>query len=421
MNILLISNGSRGDINPFISIGVSLKERGHCVTLISIELYRQITLDAGLHFIAYGTNDGYFKAIHHPDTYSQSLRRSFCVLADWFCIEPMRPVYQIISTFDPKSTLLIAPHYMFGARLANEKLNFPLITACLQPFSFWSIEKPPRGLHGKSAENLPFFLRKLTYHIVDKRLIDPHLSGPVNTFRKELGLEERTGILSQWCYSPDKNIGLFPEWFATPAQDWPPNTQIMGFVHCDEEEKHPLPSALLHFLTSGDPVVILTYGTSMTKGHLFFKHSINAVRKLGYRCLVLTPYADQLPPLITEYERQIDYTPLKPILPYAAAIIHGGGIGTIAEALAAGVPQLTVPFINDQPDNAARLERLGVSLNISINDYSDSYALNCLTALLNSSEIKLNCQQYAKKIDFKKTAIDVCELIENTRGLLHEQ
>ena len=110
MNTLLISNGSRGDINPFISLGIALKNRGHNVTVISIELYRQIALEAGLAFIAYGSNDGYYKAINHPDTYSQRLGRSFRIVADWFCIEPMRPVYQVLSTFDPQNTILIAPH-----------------------------------------------------------------------------------------------------------------------------------------------------------------------------------------------------------------------------------------------------------------------------------------------------------------------
>ena len=52
------------------------------------------------------------------------------------------------------------------------------------------------------------------------------------------------------------------------------------------------------------------------------------------------------------------------LFPYAAAIIHHGGIGTTAQALRAGKPQLVIPFFADQPDNAGRVARLGVGRSL---------------------------------------------------------
>ena len=49
------------------------------------------------------------------------------------------------------------------------------------------------------------------------------------------------------------------------------------------------------------------------------------------------------------------------MLPRARALVHHGGIGTTAQALAAGVPQLIMPLGFDQFDNAARCRTLGVS------------------------------------------------------------
>ena len=54
------------------------------------------------------------------------------------------------------------------------------------------------------------------------------------------------------------------------------------------------------------------------------------------------------------------FVPLSDVLPRCAALVSHGGIGTLAQGLAAGVPQLTMPMGFDQPDNATRLERLGV-------------------------------------------------------------
>ncbi len=50
------------------------------------------------------------------------------------------------------------------------------------------------------------------------------------------------------------------------------------------------------------------------------------------------------------------------LVPRLAALVHHGGIGTTAQAMRAGVPQLITPFAHDQFDNAARVERLGSHL-----------------------------------------------------------
>nr|MBA3625578.1 glycosyltransferase [Methylibium sp.] len=60
----------------------------------------------------------------------------------------------------------------------------------------------------------------------------------------------------------------------------------------------------------------------------------------------------------------VAYAPFDALLPRLATLVHHGGIGTCAEALAAGVPQIVVPFAHDQFDNAARLERLGLGVTL---------------------------------------------------------
>lgn len=158
--------------------------------------------------------------------------------------------------------------------------------------------------------------------------------------------------------------------------------------------------------------VIFTYGTSVTKGDDFFKHGIEAARQLGLRCLVLSVHKEHLPMLQSDREMHATYVPFKKLLPQCAAIVHSGGIGTIAQSLAAGLPQLIVPFVNDQPDNAFRLEKLGVSLSIPRKKWNKSRAVAGLKKLLDSNEIKLNCERYSKKIDFQQAEQDLCVSIE---------
>ena len=74
--------------------------------------------------------------------------------------------------------------------------------------------------------------------------------------------------------------------------------------------------------------------------------------------------------------------PIQRFFPRAAVIVHSGGIGTSAQALAAGRPMLVVPFAFDQPDNAARLQRLGVARAIPRKHYTAKRAYAELSRLL---------------------------------------
>jgi rhamnosyltransferase subunit B len=92
------------------------------------------------------------------------------------------------------------------------------------------------------------------------------------------------------------------------------------------------------------------------------------------------------------------YAPLSRLLPYAKALVHHGGIGTVSQAFAAGTPQLITPFAHDQFDNAARVERLGCGFEI----HSSGSALNMHTALkrlLEDQSIQQNCAAIRSKVE----------------------
>ncbi len=410
MHFLLITLGSRGDINPFIGLGLALKKRGHGVTIITSEIYEKLLVDLGLGFIACTTKEEYLEAIHNPDLYDA--KKSFPVIAKML-LDPMSGLYEILSRFDPNTTILVATALMLGARIAHEKLHFRLATICLQPQIFWSAEQPavlPTG--SKIFQRLPFFLRKILYALGDRFYIDRALAPGVNRFRFKLGLPKVHNIFSKWIYSPQKVIGLFPEWLTPPRADWPSPLKLPGFLQYDENPEELLAPEILKFLAAGEAPLVFTYGTFMTQGYHFFKTSLEAARKLGRRSLILTQHPEQLPDLNPEKEMHLSYVPLQKLLPHVAAIVHHGGIGTIAQALAAGVPQLIVPMAYDQPDNAFRLEKLGVSLSIPREKYSLDHAVKSLQKLLDSPEIKAQCMKYSKKIDFKQAEQSLCEELE---------
>jgi rhamnosyltransferase subunit B len=69
------------------------------------------------------------------------------------------------------------------------------------------------------------------------------------------------------------------------------------------------------------------------------------------------------PAALPAHMLHVPFLPFSEIFPYCAAIVHHGGVGTTAEALAAGSPQLILPLGFDQLDNGVRVKKLGVGLH----------------------------------------------------------
>ena len=120
-----------------------------------------------------------------------------------------------------------------------------------------------------------------------------------------------------------------------------------------------LQADLSAFLDAGVPPVAFTFGTGMRHAGPVFRAAAEACRTLEVCALFLTKFAEQLPAGLPPTIRHVAYAPFQQLFPRCAAVVHHGGIGTLAKAFAAGVPQLALPVAYDQTDNGIRVKRLG--------------------------------------------------------------
>src|SRR5207247_11173968 len=93
-----------------------------------------------------------------------------------------------------------------------------------------------------------------------------------------------------------------------------------------------------------------------------------------------------------------DYAPFSEIFPRAAAIVHQGGAGTTAQAMRSGRPMLFVPFAHDQPDNAARVIRLGVARQVSRRQYHAKKVASELRKLLEEPSYAARAQDVGRRV-----------------------
>lgn len=409
MNVLLITLGSAGDVHPFVGIGKALHERGHRVTVATSDYFEPVVREAGLEFAGICPCAAYLSLVSNPDIWHPL--KGFRILVRDFFLPLTRPLYELVSNINPRETVVVSSIFCFGARIGYEQIKFPFVSLHLQPACFTSAHKPIAGM--PLPDRLPLWCKKFFLAALEKTGSDPMLASTINSLLSELGLPKARRFLSTWAHSPHRIIGLFPEWFAEPQPDWPPRAELAGFYSYDRNAEIPLGKEILRYLDAGDPPIVFTPGTANRHSREFFKAAIDASLLLGKRALLVTPHGSELPAQLPDDIAHFPYLPFSAILPRAAAIVHHGGIGTAVQGMAAGIPQLVVPMAYDQPDHAARLERLGVGASLRPSRFRGKEAAQKLERLLADREVRHACATVAAKIDFRQALDAACCAIEH--------
>jgi UDP:flavonoid glycosyltransferase YjiC (YdhE family) len=238
---------------------------------------------------------------------------------------------------------------------------------------------------------------------------------PLREFREALGLPATETIAQfEGQHSPLLNLALFSRTLAAPQPDWPAHTIVCGFPRYDGAPPDARTQAELEaFLASGQPPIVFGLGSSavMVAGD-FWRAAIEAAQRLGRRAVLLTgsPPEDlgAVPPTVKAF----DYVPYSAVFPHALAIVHSGGIGTLAQALAAGRPQLIVPVAFDQPDNARRTVKLGVARSIPFRKVSADALVRELRELLATPELGPRARAIGEEVTREDGASAACNALE---------
>ena len=120
----------------------------------------------------------------------------------------------------------------------------------------------------------------------------------------------------------------------------------------------------------------------------------------------------QLPSTLPPSVDHFDYVPLTEVLPRAAALVHHGGIGSAAQAPAAGIPHLVRPMAFDQPDNADRLSELGVARILPPVRFRAKAVTRHLEQLLGSAAVAARCRVMAKRLHNVDALSKACDIVE---------
>jgi rhamnosyltransferase subunit B len=386
MKVIIVALGSLGDNYPLVTIGAELRKRGCSVVVLGCDWYKDLICNAGLAFHSILSSGEAEKISKDPYLWDQE--KSFSVMVDRMYAPTTWPVFDFIKEqYEPGRTVVVSSLFIFGARLAREVLGVPLVTIRMSAFALWNVDEKQ-----KAAFN---------------SVLNPVL----NKLCQKINVCPDQGSLYHWMYSPDKVIGLFPDWFEDYKSNWPPHIKLTHFLLMNESKEDGLPAELKEYLSVGEPPIVFTPGSVMRDAKGFFSASLQACLKMGRRGVFLSPYLEQIPLDLPSSFRHFDFIPLDTLLPYTSGIVYHGGIGTCAQGLRAGIPHLVTPKTFEQSDNAGRLKRLGVGDSINRNNYNKTTVSNKLETLLNSENTSEHCRKIKDKFDNYHGVSDTCDEI----------
>ena len=408
---ILTGIGSYGDVHPIVGLGAALAGRGHRVKLITNPYFADVVTNAGLEFVPVSSREEYIQLSQHPDLW-HPIRGAALVLRQ-AAGGLARPLYDLaVDLFEPGETVFCAHPLDMGTRVAAEKLGAPVASIDLSPSILWSIHDSPRLKGALMGPCVPKWIKRFQFWVSDTLIVQNVLGGPLNELRREVGLPPVKLILSTWVHSTNLVVGLFPDWFAPPQPDWPTNVRLAGFPLWDADHNATLALEVYEFLAAGDPPIAFSPGSANRAAHEFFEVAVEVCQMLGRRGILLTKYADQLPARLPASVGHFGFVPLSNLLPHTAALVHHGGIGSCAQALAAGLPQLVRPMSFDQFDNSRRLEKLGVAEELSVKRFRPPAVSAALSRLWQSTNVAAKCRDLADKCDGPEALDVACDALE---------
>lgn len=359
INILTI--GSRGDVQPYLALGVGLKRAGYQVRLTTHDTFEDLIQSYGLDFFPIGGN---VQAIVQGEAGQATIESGR---------NPLKALSRLAQALAPIMTecldntwkscqgvdLVISSGTAFWGDDAAARLGIPSVVAMLQPLvknrAFPHPMLPPRSLGGWG--------NGLTYEFFN-RFYWQLFKAPINHWRQET-LQMRPSdacpfLSDRWRKLP-KLFGYSPTVIPHPP-DWDNTYHVTGYWFLDAPNDFAPPAALQDFLADGEPPISIGFGSMATRNpEKLTAIALAALEKTRQRGILLTGWSGISNADLPDHILKLEAIPHDWLFPRMKAIVHHGGAGTTAAAFRSGRPAVVVPFFADQPFWGERAAQLGVS------------------------------------------------------------
>jgi vancomycin aglycone glucosyltransferase len=351
MRVLLSTYGGRGDVEPLVGLAVGLRALGAEVRVCAPPDCADRLAGVGVPLVPVGPP---VRQLVHGATPPSSATAAADVprLAAELIAEQFDKLPKAAEDCDALVATGLFP-VTASAQSVAEKLGIRYVYAAYCPIFLPSPHFRPQ----------PLPTRPLPPDVTDNRVLNDLniqnynalFGDALNTHRASIGLPPVDNvrdhvftdhpwlaadpILAPWQESPDLDVVQTGAWTLP--------------------DERPLPAELEAFLDAGTPPVYVGFG-SMRAPKDAARVAIDAIRAQGRRALVGHGWADLAPIDDRDDCFAVGEVNQQQLFRRVAAVVHHGGAGTTTTAARAGVPQVVVPQMADQPYFASRVAELGI-------------------------------------------------------------
>jgi rhamnosyltransferase subunit B len=396
----LCTDGTHGDVLPFVRLGQALASRGHDAVLHSHGFYAETAARAGLRFVPTDTADGYARQLADHRHLLLNVLGDAGRVADFYrrnhVLEQTRDEFHALADLvrsRPAGDVVVVGRHTsrLSVLMVREALGTPAAWVCVTP----------------------------TQHLglpMTERLYPQALAAPMNEMRATVGLPEVTDWPA-WLRSADLVLGLWPEWFDRAGAPLLPTgdgsgAALAGFVPHDDAETGDLPPDIAELLGGGVPPILVSGGSSQLLHGDWYAVATRAAARTGRPVVVTCPHRDLLPDDLPGQVRWHPALPFATLMPHVAAVVHHGGILTSARAVASGTPQVVLAHGADRPDNARRLRALGLAEWLPAARWQVDTVAALITRVLADPSYRARAQQLSTTMDTERAATNACTHLE---------
>jgi len=396
MKIALTTIGSRGDIQPYIALGIELQNNGHSVTILTHPWAKQIVNFYGLAHISVGDDiDINYSAKQFVENSSNNFKGLKFALT--FIYENLRNCHKdILSAL--KDFDLVIGHGIVGEAEA-EILNKPFIQVSIAPMGL-----PKEYWKSKNI------IKEFSVYLLDK-IMGAIFGKPYIRFRRDIGVPD---LKNKNTY-PYLAIIPIPLFLQRPNANWKNSTEIAGYFFAETPSYYSPPKDLLGFIKNGERPILFTFGSmfhnqEQTK-HLFTT-ICESIDKSSTRAVLIMPDLKEKEITIPENVYIAKQIPYSWLLGQVEIVVHHFGFGTTAEVLKAGLPSIPVPHIFDQKIRASAIHKLGYAYKpLNINQINSNILSNAIVQVKNDPKMKRKCMEAGIMISNEKGTGNAVKLI----------
>jgi len=394
--ISIITDGTYGDVLPFIFLTKELKIRGHDVSILTSEYYNNICNKLDVNLVSVTKNSLREKFLNNKDLWSH--KKAFGCSIN-YAEEIFKSSIEDIIEQTSDSDLIIAHSLTVSGKVAAKINNKKYVSVAIAPICVKSLYRLPVFFGGINFNFLPYVFKKYFYKLGYFFVLNKYFKNIILELKK-IGIDSIKDPLF-WGVSSEMTIGLWPNWYLNVQKDQKEFLQLSGFTKNVEYFEDDMDRELEDWLKKKDTIVI-----TMGSGYLFLDKWKSIIEKISKKydcnCLVLTPENINSSNNMIRYVKRV---PLSKVLPLCKLCIHHGGAGMVAQVINSGTPSVVVPMAHDQPDNGYLLEKLGVGKVVWMKEPKENIILNAIDLVLSSEEIKKANKKYSKLVQESKNGI----------------